>query len=38
MITHNHRQPESRQTLQLAYETAGTPTYGQKGSPELTSE
>jgi dihydrofolate reductase len=24
--------------LQLAYETAGTPTYGQKGSPEVTSE
>jgi hypothetical protein len=24
--------------LHLTYETAGTPTYGQKGSPELTSE
>jgi dihydrofolate reductase len=24
--------------LQLSYETAGTPTYGQKGSPELTGE
>ena len=24
--------------LQLTYDTAGTPTYGQIGSPELTSE
>jgi len=24
--------------LQITYDTAGTPTYGQKGSPELTSE